>query len=144
MVPVFHSTRHACSLCFVWFSPRRLQGWTEDSLIGDQYWHDMVKLHVSEEATWLHDLVDDSITRFTEKAKVAGGEILGQAEAEESEGEVTSDRRVSGSETQFMCAHVRRQDFQASCVRYEEEYRSARYSTSMMNDFKNGPFVQVL
>ncbi|CAM9374939.1 unnamed protein product, partial [Scytosiphon promiscuus] len=61
------------------------QGWNEGSPVGDKHWHAMVKLHVSEEASWVHDFL---------------------------------------ASTHFMCAHVRRQDFKASCSCYEEEYRS--------------------
>lgn len=90
----------------------------------------MVKLHVSEEATWVHDFVDDSLDRFRRKAteEAAERDNTGGAEGESS-GE--SSRGIDLAATQFMCGHVRRQDFKASCARYEEEYRSGRYCSAL-------------
>lgn len=102
------------------------QGWTEDSTVGDQHWHSMVKLHVSEEATWLHDFVEDSLDRFRRKTTetVAGRGSGGGRGGDGGKGYFGS----GGAETQFMCAHVRRQDFEESCARYDEEYRTGRYA----------------
>lgn len=85
----------------------------------------MVKLHVSEEATWLHDFVDDSLDRFRRKAIEKTARQARGAGGEDDEGDWEGG--MIGAETQFMCAHVRRQDFEASCARYEEEYQSGRY-----------------
>lgn len=91
----------------------------------------MIKLHVSEEANWLHDFVDDSLDRFRRKATQAAAK---KSRGRES-GEEHPDDGTGGADTQFMCAHIRRQDFEASCARYEEEYRTGRwvdrYSTFM-------------
>lgn len=90
----------------------------------------MVKLHVSEEAIWLHDFVEDSLSRFQTLAKDAettnGKEKGTLKRATSTEGSVAAGRGVNSAETEFMCAHIRRQDFEASCARYEEEYRSGR------------------
>ena len=87
----------------------------------------MVKLHVSEEATWVHDFVDSSLDRFRRKATEVAAGRQNQGEVE---GEGGVERTLRGGDdpaaTQFMCAHVRRQDFKASCSSYEEEYRSGR------------------
>lgn len=87
----------------------------------------MVKLHVSEEATWVHDFVDDSLDRFRRKATEAAAERANHVGVQDENGVETSRGGVDFAATQFMCAHVRRQDFKASCARYEEEYRSGRY-----------------
>lgn len=109
---------------FTLFRSAQSKGWTSDTPGGEAHWHAMVKLHVSEEATWVHDFVDDSLDRFRRKA----AQVL--AERESNWGvEGGSEGTSRGSElaaTQFMCGHVRRQDFKASCARYEEEYRSGR------------------
>ncbi|CAB1118120.1 unnamed protein product [Ectocarpus sp. CCAP 1310/34] len=101
------------------------QGWTPDSTVGDTHWHAMVKLHVSEEASWVHEFVDDSLERFREKAT----EAAAAAEQADSGGE-GGDEELSDvggrnpAAAEFMCAHVRRQDFEESCSCYEEEYRT--------------------
>lgn len=90
----------------------------------------MVKLHVSEEATWLHEFVEDSLARFKEeamekhakKSKGRGKELARQDSRADG-------RSAGGGETEFMCAHIRRQDFEESCARYEEEFRSGRYAS---------------
>lgn len=87
----------------------------------------MVKLHVSEEATWVHDFVDDSLDRFRRKATEVAAERADHAGVQGENGVEPSRGGVDLAATQFMCAHVRRQDFKASCARYEEEYRSGRY-----------------
>lgn len=86
----------------------------------------MVKLHVSEEALWLHEFVEDSLDSFRQKAtEEAVGRARGGGALETSEG--GAPRGSDGyPETQFMCTHVRRMDFALSCARYEEEYRSGR------------------
>lgn len=109
------------------------QGWNEGSLVGDKYWHSMVKLHVSEEASWVHDFVDDSLLRFRRKAMEAAAAARAPALPEGESDDIESGGGGGvgwGPElaaTQFMCAHVRRQDFRASCSCYEEEYRSGKW-----------------
>ncbi|CAN0256094.1 unnamed protein product, partial [Hapterophycus canaliculatus] len=106
------------------------QGWNEGSPVGDKHWHSMVKLHVSEEASWVHDFVDDSLLRFRRKAMEAAAARAPAPPEGEADDEGGRGGRGGGvgwgqelAETQFMCAHVRRQDFKASCSCYEEEYR---------------------
>lgn len=88
----------------------------------------MVKLHVSEEASWVHDFVDDSLERFRQKAT----EAAEQAEQADPGGEGGGGEELSDADgrnpatADFMCAHVRRQDFKESCSCYEEEYRTGR------------------
>lgn len=87
----------------------------------------MVKLHVSEEASWLHDFVEDTLARFASKATKASAR---RGRFGVVEKDVTGKEAGHGDEVeekQFMCAHIRRQDFEESCSRYEEEYRSGRY-----------------
>lgn len=104
---------------------RNLQSWTKDSVGGDMHWHAMVKLHVSEEATWVHDFVDSSLDGFRRDATKAAAGRANDGEVE-SEGVERTFRGDDLASTQFMCAHVRRQDFKASCSSYEEEYRTGR------------------
>lgn len=85
----------------------------------------MVKLHVSEEATWLKVFVEDSLDRFTRKATMAAADRDKGSQEFQEDGE-TLDLSIGPLRTQFMCAHVRRQDFQESCASYEEEYHSER------------------
>lgn len=99
----------------------------QDSGVGNEHWHRMVKLHVSEEATWLHDFVEDSLARFRQKATEALAKRDNGRKREADIQSGTDGRWTGGAETEFMCAHIRRQDFQESCARYEEEFRSGRW-----------------
>lgn len=102
------------------------KGWSEESAVGGEHWHRMVKLHVSEEATWLHNFVEDTLSRFRRKSAEAA---VKRGRGEAAGKDATTRRSGTSSdvvETEFMCAHVRRQDFEASCARYEEEFQSGR------------------
>eukprot|EP00904_Undaria_pinnatifida_P009251 jgi/Undpi1/5456/HiC_scaffold_2.g00735.m1 len=46
--------------------------------------------------------------------------------------------RQGGAETQFMCAHIRRQDFEASCARYREEFESGSAREWVKDALGNG------
>lgn len=126
----------ACPLVHLFSSARLKKGWSEDSGVGNEHWHRMVRLHVSEESSWLHDFVEDILTRFKSKAadasvnrgrgEAAGGKHDTSKHNEVRDGGETEALTPTHTETEFMCAHIRRQDFEASCARYEEEFRSGK------------------